>query len=259
MKKTNLFTLFLPIGLILTGCGLISQTAPTPTIALPTFTPIVLPTEIPLPTAAPTIALPTLTPAPTSTQAPVTMLNAEVNMDNFTLRAGPGRLFERLELYDTGATVNLIGRENSNNWVLVQTSDHRSGWMNLVGLNVYGAVTSLPIYAVNDAIILHGHVYLPGKLPIKGVGVSITPADVDDPSQNDVCATNDAGEWSIYLPLNTKGSWAVAPNSFFCDEPNAMEAPYDCNTNFTIPDAQIFTLPLDLNVEIEFEIVPLGN
>jgi hypothetical protein len=36
-----------------------------------------------------------------------------------------------------------------------------------------------------------------------------------------------------------------------------MEAPYDCNTNFTLPDVQTFTLPLDLNVEIEFEIVPL--
>lgn len=256
MKKTILIGIILSFTLLLAGCGLISQPDPTPTIMPPTLTPIVLPTEIPLPTEAPP-PLPTFTPSPTATAAPVVMLSATVNMENFALRAGPGRLFDRLEQYNEGAVVYILGRENSNNWVLVQTSNNRSGWMNLVGLDVSGPLNSLPIFQVNNAIVLHGHVYLPGKLPIKGVGVSITPADVDDPSRNDVCSTNDAGEWSIYLPLDTKGSWAVAPNSFFCAGPNTMEAPYDCNTNFTLPDVQTFTLPLDLNVEIEFEIVPL--
>jgi hypothetical protein len=150
MKKTILVGIILSFSIILAGCGLVNQPAPTPTIMLPTLTPIVLPT---------------FTPSPTATTAPVVMLSAAVNMENFALRAGPGRLFDRLEQYNEGATVNIIGRENSNNWVLVQTSDNRSGWMNLVGLDVSGPLNSLPIFEVNNAIILHGHVYLPGKLP----------------------------------------------------------------------------------------------
>ena len=84
------------------------------------------------------------------------MLSAKVIFDNYILRIGPGRLYERVDMYNSGAVITLIGREISNNWVLVQTSDNTSGWMNVVGLEIRGDLNSLPMFKIDNAQILAG-------------------------------------------------------------------------------------------------------
>ncbi|MBA4386282.1 MAG: hypothetical protein C0410_16230, partial [Anaerolinea sp.] len=152
MKKIIGITLTVILVLTLTGCGLLVSSTPTP-IFIPTNTMAAFPTEavvateIPLPTAIP----PTATPEPTATPAQVAMISAEVTMDNYSLRTGPGRLFERVDTYTVGTVVSLLGREITNNWVLVQTNDSFSGWMNVVGLKPYGDINSLPLFKVDNA------------------------------------------------------------------------------------------------------------
>jgi hypothetical protein len=260
MKKYRLSVAISFVVLSLSACGLIFPAAPTPTIA-PTFTPIIMPTEIPLPTAAPVIEpTATATPEPTPTPSTITMLDAQVVFDNYALRSGPGRLFERIALYPTGESVSIIGREFTDNWVLVITSDNRSGWMNVVGLDYVGGLASIPVFDVPHAVVVHGHVYLQMQVPAEGIGVSIAPSDNDLSESSDTSTTNAAGEWAIYLPIVTYGEWTVGPNSYNCEGSNAVTATGDdeCELMGKLPDGQTISLPLDRDVAIEFLILPLN-
>ena len=258
MKKTGLLIPFLVLLVVLSGCSLLAQSTPTaePTWTLqPTYTPQVVFTEIPLPTANP----PTATPEPTSTPSPVMMISAEVVFDSYQLRTGPGRLFERVEFYYPGDTVTLIGREMSNNWVLVQTDDNRSGWMNVVGLEFTGSVITLPVFRVDNAQILQGHVYLPDQTPAIGIVVSLTTADKTLSDSYDTSTTNKDGYWAIYTPASESGNWIIGPNAFTCEVTNAA-TPTDegCSLNGNLPDPQAVSLPFPQNVMIEFAIIPLN-
>lgn len=260
MKKFIGPLLFVLLVIVLSGCNLLVPEAVTPTIA-PTMTIAAFPTEpvvqteIPLPTAIP----PTATPAPAATASAVTMLSAEVTFDNYSLRSGPGRLFERVNLYTTGDVVSLIGREFSNNWALVKTQDHAIGWMNLVGLKLYGDLNALPIFKVDDAQMLFGHVYLPGRIPATGIVVSIAPSDNDLSESYDTSSTNADGIWALYLPDDSKGNWFIGPNAYTCEVSNAVFPDSEgCTLNGNLPSAQEITLPFATGLAIEFEILPLN-
>jgi hypothetical protein len=260
MKKSIFLALSIILGFTLSGCGLLVTSAVTPTIA-PTMTLAAFPTEpvveteIPLPTAIP----PTATPEPTATPSTIAMLSAEVVFDNFSLRSGPGRFFERVKLYATGEVVSLIGREFTNNWALVRTKDHAIGWMNLAGLRLYGDLYSLPIFKVDDAQILSGHVYLPGKIPATGIVVSIAPVENDLSDSYDNSTTNADGVWALYLPKDEKGNWYIGPNAYQCVGSNAVSPDGEsCSLNGKLPDAQEITLPFAQELAIEFEMLPLN-
>ncbi|PKO00065.1 MAG: hypothetical protein CVU42_04810 [Chloroflexi bacterium HGW-Chloroflexi-4] len=244
----------------LSACDLLIPDAVTPTIA-PTYTQAAFPTEavveteIPLPTMMP----PTATPSPTATASAISMLSAEVTFDNYSLRKGPGRLFERVSLYRTGEVVSLIGREFTNNWALVKTSDNAIGWMNLVGLKLYGDLYSLPIFRVDDAQILFGHVYLPGRIPATGIVVSIAPNDNDLSESYDTSSTNVDGMWALYLPEDAKGNWIIGPNAYTCQGSNAVFPDSEgCTLKGNLPLAQEIMLPFAPGLAIEFEILPLN-
>jgi hypothetical protein len=260
MKKVIGIILSGILFLALAGCGLLYPSAETPTF-IPTNTIAAFPTEpiatteIPLPTMIP----PTATPSPIATLSEVSMIRADVDMDNYSLRTGPGRLFERVDTYSTGAVVKLIGRESTNNWVLVSTDNNNSGWMNLVGLKPYGEIHSLPIFKVDNAQILRGHVYLPGKIAASGVGVSIAQKGETLSLSHDDSNTNAAGEWAIYLPVKTSGDWIIGPNSVVCSNTNAAKTTADgCEILGNLPPAREISLPLSNDLAIEFEILPLN-
>jgi len=258
MKNLLLKTLVPLLVFVLAGCGMLAGPTPTAT-PQPTFTPFVIQTEIPLPTAETVLPpTPTFTPEPTATPAAVMMIPAEVVFDSYQLRKGPGRLFARLNMYTTGDTVTLIGREESNNWVLVQTSDNRSGWMNVQGLNFLGDVISLPLFRVDNAQVIRGHVYLPGRIHATGIGVSLAPVNHDLSASTDVSYTNMDGVWAFYLPIDIDGDWIIGPNSYTCEESNAV-TPSDggCTLMGNLPSAQSIKLPYNQDVSMEFEILPL--
>lgn len=258
MKKYIMFLLALLVLIPLAGCSALFPAPATPTIA-PTFTPIIMPTEIPLPTAAPILEpTPTFTPEPTATPAAVSMLDARVVFDSYILRTGPGRLFERIAMYDTDAKITLIGREFSNNWVLVLTSDNRSGWMNVVGLEIQSALGLLPVFQVKDAQVIYGHVYLQSQVPAQGISIAISDEDVDISESIDTSTTNVEGLWAIYLPDELSGEYYVGPNAYACEDSNAViPAEGGCILAGKLPDGQLISLPLNLDVAIEFQLLPL--
>lgn len=260
MKKIHVILIgFICIG-TLASCDVFKQTTPTPT-AQPTPTIFIIQTEIPLPTPAETTPLPTSAPAKIATQSAVTMISAEVTMDSYSLRVGPGRLFERVYMYNTGEIVNILGRETSNNWVLVQTSDNRAGWMNVTGLDYLGELDSVPVFTVSDVQVLHGHVYLADSTPATGIGVSLAPSSTNLSDSYDESITNTQGEWYIYMPLDIVSGWWVGPNSAVCGISNAVTANEDnsCTINGNLPPARDVSLPLEQDVAIEFQILPLGD
>jgi hypothetical protein len=244
MKR--LLTVFIVL-LALTACNRPTPAPlPTPTA---TFEPLIL-----LPTHAPTEPLPTPTVSKiesTPTQAVYTPIDADVIFDNYLLRNGPGRMFDVVRMYDTGTKVALLAREPGNNWVLVQTEDNYSGWMNVVGLNLIGDVTPLPIIKVTNAQVLHGHVWALSKAPANNVGVSITRVYNPSPEYEDVSTTNSDGEWYLYLPINLEGDWVVGVNSYGCNS-SVVDNPTSCALIGMFPGAQAITLPQKADVNIEF-------
>jgi hypothetical protein len=204
----------------------------------------------------PTAQLPTPT-QPVIVHTPTTRaydpIEADVIFDNYFLRTGPGRMFETIRMYATGDRVILLARERGNNWVLVQTSDNRSGWMNVVGLQLTGDVTPLPIIAVPDAQVIHGHVYRTDKTPATLIGVSIASVEDPTPERQDASTTNQQGEWFIYLPLDMDGDWVIGVNSY---SPNSNAVNAGGTLMGSLPGAQQITLPLSADVNYEFSLLP---
>jgi hypothetical protein len=244
MKRTLSSLLILTAVIALSACSRPTPAPlPTPTA---TYSPLIL-----LPTQAPTAQLPTptLPPAFTPTPGAFIPIDAEITVDNFFLRTGPGRMFEPITTYEIGSRVTLLGREPGNNWVLVQTEDSRSGWMNIDYLSFIGDVTPLPIFKVSNALVLHGHVWTVDNKPATKIGVSIFSPDNPNPDREDVAITNNQGEWYLYLPLSYTGNWTVGTNSYSEDS-----SAVDSNKNLVgkWPSAQLISLPMTADVNIEF-------
>jgi hypothetical protein len=248
MKTSKIVTPLILLAFVLAGCG---NTTPA---ALPTPTPTT-PLLILLPTQAPTAQFPTVTPLPlpTPTTSPIVPINAEVIFDNYQLRVGPGRMFAPVSMYDSGERVTLLTRERGDNWVLVQTADNRSGWMNVVGLQFVGDISPLPVMAVTNAQMLHGRVWAVDKTPATKIGVSISRAINDTPDFQDNSPTNANGEWYIYVPLGFTGDWVVGPNSY---SPESSAVDSAGNLIGKIPGAQLVTLPQVADFSIEFALEP---
>jgi len=246
MKRTLMLLLILFTVFALSACSR-STPAPLPTPTA-TYSPLIL-----LPTQAPTAQLPTptLPPASTPTPSAYVPISAEVVFDNYFLRTGPGRNFETIRMYDTGERVTLLAREPGNNWVLVQTADHYSGWMNVVGLSMTGDVTPLPIFQVTNAQVLHGHVWTVDNKPATDVNVGIFSVDQPSPDREDNSKTNAAGEWYIYLPSDFKGNWTVGIVAYGCTG-NVVDNPTSCALIGKFPGATAIVLPLSADVNIEF-------
>lgn len=243
------FRFLLVIGILLVGLAACSQptAAPLPTLTS-TFSPLIL-----VPTQAPTAQLPTptLPPMPTPTIAPYVPIEAEVTVENFLLREGPGRMFASVDMYNTGDRVTLMAREPGNNWVLVQTQDYQSGWMNVDYLSFTGDVTPLPVMKVPNAQVLHGRVWNVNKTPATKIGVSIARVNNPSPALQDNSMTNSNGEWYLYLPLDFTGDWVVGTNAY-SPQSNAVDSSGNLIGNW--PGAQLVTLPLQADVSLEFAL-----
>lgn len=248
MKTPKIIIPLVFLAFVLAGCGKATPAAlPTPTLTIPTL--------ILLPTQAPTAQLPTATPLPipTPTTSPIVPIAAEVIFDNYQLRVGPGRMFDAVAMYETGDKVTLLARERGDNWVLVQTADNRSGWMNVVGLQFVGDISPLPVLAVINAQVLHGRVWAVDNTPATKIGVSISRAINDTPDLQDNSPTNANGEWYLYVPLGFTGDWWVGPNSY---SPESSAVDSAGNLIGKLPDAQLVTIPQAADVSIEFALEP---
>ncbi len=249
MKKSIILVVVIIILTFTAACSVRETPAAPPTATLPllpTATKVIA-TATPQPTAALPTLQPTLTASPTP--RPVLPIPATVTFDNFILREGPGRLFDRVDMYDSGSQVTVLGRVMGDNWVLVQTADHCAGWMNTSGLDHLGNFDSLPLYHAQGAIMLSGHVWSANRSPVSGITVAVFPAGSSDNNLREDVTTGADGTWYAYLPGNSKGDWEVQVVS--C--PAAMDLE-TCRE--TLPAGQVVTLPNASEVSIEMSFRP---
>ncbi len=156
----------LPIGLLVLAqlaCGLIAR-APTPSTAIipPTETatatsvPFVSPSPtsspLPLTTPSPTLPPPTSTPFPTQTASPTetptptltptyAILRGEVIPAHVNCRYGPGPVYLYKYGLLGGSNLNLIGRTEVGDWILVQAiGGNNPCWMKAEFMDIQGDV-----------------------------------------------------------------------------------------------------------------------
>ena len=132
---------------LLTACTLPSAAPVDTPDASPTTTPTTFPTGTPFPTLAP----PTETSVPTSipptippTVIPIVeSLDATVTADLLSCRYGPGSEYLYLYGLKKGANIQLIGRTDGNNWVMVKGKN--LCWVNAKFIEIQGDPQTLQV------------------------------------------------------------------------------------------------------------------
>ena len=104
----------------------------TPTITVtPTVTPTLPPTLTPTPTLSPTPS-PTFGPTPTPTPFTIAELKGFVRASGVTMRRGPSHLYESTKTLGGNVQVQLLGRDQSGEWLYVCCQDNEHGWVRQV-------------------------------------------------------------------------------------------------------------------------------
>lgn len=131
MKK-NIALIFI---FMLTACS----PASTPTVEpAPVAATAVPPTDAPPPSATATFTLIPPTSAPTATPIPfVESLSATVTADLLSCRYGPGALYLYLFAFKKGANIQITGRADGNDWVLVENGQ-QDCWIHTKFVDVQG-------------------------------------------------------------------------------------------------------------------------
>ena len=208
---------------------LLSACAPAPTQAIPFLEPVqsqpaevtptaVTPTLIPSPSpsstsAPPTATLPPLPPTVTFTSLPPThtftpipptetftptpnsnveSLKAKVIAERFlSCRYGPGPEYLYLYALNHGARIELIGRTDGNNWVMVKGKN--LCWVNSKFLEINGDPTTLkvmypdaykipvsPYYSPPAVLSAIREANNPNRITVQWTGISLRPGDEED-------------------------------------------------------------------------------
>lgn len=177
MDMKNFPAALLILTFVLAACTLPSNvpaaTVAAPPAALPTETTI--PTVIP-PTETPTPIPPTPTTAPTNTPTAVPFvesLDATVTSDLLSCRYGPGAEYLYLYGLKKGANIQLIGRTDGNNWVMVKGKN--PCWLNANFLEIKGDTQTLKVaYPGEYKLPVSPYYAAPITLSAKRSGNSVT-------------------------------------------------------------------------------------
>jgi len=144
----SIFRLLGVLIFLLTACNLASapasQTAPASETSAP---PATITVTIPPPTETFT-PIPSFTPAPTETPTNtplpvVESLKATVTADLLSCRYGPGAEYLYLYGLRKGANIDLIGRTDGNNWVMVE--GRNKCWINAKFVEIQGDPQTLKV------------------------------------------------------------------------------------------------------------------
>ncbi len=251
MNKLSLSFFSSLIVIVLAGCGVFTVPSPTPTFPPTQTATVALPTITPLP---PTQELPTITPLPTVVILPTAIapIPAVANVDTLILRSGPGTLFENLSMYKENTQLTVFGKAPGEQWYLLATPDHLSGWMNANMVTLQGDAADLPYISPMDADVLKGHVKAPNGIPASGIGISLAPANKDLTAGPDTTVTDATGTFYLYIPLGTTGEFILGPNGYNC-KGNLIVG--KCELPYNLPRATSFSLPADLSITFEFVLI----
>ncbi len=208
MRSVRLLPIVLVLALSLacTLSPMVSPPAtqtPTPTIPVPTRTP-------PPPTATayrtPT-PLPN-TPVPPTPTLPQAAFTAEVLGERLNLRVGPSTLHTIIGTVTKGTYVSVIGKAPGDEWVFVESTSGKAGWLSVQFLQLHGSLSSLEDVQVKSSYIIAGQVVDSAGTPVNGVDLAVYQGE--GPNQLRTDATSDAtGHFYAYLPVGAQGTWTV--------------------------------------------------
>jgi uncharacterized protein YraI len=151
---------------------LVTLTLPSPTFTLLPLTETLTPTVLPS----------TVTPTNTTTSIPfVESLKATVRADLLSCRYGPGPEYLYLFAFKKGANIELIGRVEGNNWVLVENKPQRC-WIKADFVAIQGDPQTLkPMYPDGFKLIVSPYYGPTTILSTKRKGDEITVSWVEVP------------------------------------------------------------------------------
>jgi hypothetical protein len=173
-----------PVHQVTASSTNIPRDTPSSTLAIPTETSTLGP-------STPTQTT-TSTETSTSTAIPfVESLKATVTANLLSCRYGPGAEYLYLFAFRKGANINLIGRTNGNDWVLVENEPQRC-WINAAFVSVHGDPQTLkPMYPDGFKLIVspyYGPTTVLGaerkgdKITVNWVDIPVSPGKYESPN-----------------------------------------------------------------------------
>ncbi len=178
-RRISLVAVSVLAVLVLSGCGVLNSSRPTPTIVplpderlvrarpstLPVQTPTPAPTETPLPSFTPTpiffmmrLETPSPTPTPTNTPLPPTTPpfdgpRAEVVARSVNVREKPRFASRTLGYLERGETVGIVGVSAESDWlrIVYPASPDGLGWIPSSGryVRVIGSLEAVPLISTS--------------------------------------------------------------------------------------------------------------
>jgi serine/threonine-protein kinase len=254
--------------------ALVSQDVRVNVIQSQPTNPLVPQTDTPAPpivTPSPS-RTPTPRPTVTPTHMMTTPLKAIVWADNVVLRAGPGKVYDRLGIYNSDTPVEIIGKNASDDWSQVRVpaaTDVRTGWIMTEWLSVDGNLDSVPVVelpADSDITRIFGFVNDSLGKPIDGINVAIWQGSGDAEYRQDAYS-NSEGYFQADVPINAGPVWNVEAVGISCS--SRIMDPANCSLNgyFELSDYASVAVPQSQPILFVYEKantvlrgnVPRGN
>ncbi|WP_083469677.1 SH3 domain-containing protein [Herpetosiphon geysericola] len=92
-----------------------------------------------------TIVLPSLTTSPPPTKTEVISLpNVKVASNLVNMRTRPGKTYDVITTYSVGTIFDVVGRNNTSDWLLVNSPDQKTGWVSTSVLETTINLADLP-------------------------------------------------------------------------------------------------------------------
>ncbi len=214
MNKVFLLVI-LVFALVLVGCKAENSITAVPVIELTATTPIITAPVEPQP--IPTSELPTQAPEPTTAPVP-SILEAEVNADNLNLRGGPSLIHNIVSQYQKGEIVTLIARAPGNEWVKILAKNKKTGWMSVTHLTLKQDINLLPVFEINESLVVKGKVVDANGNGIPGIQVAVTRLGGADRVRVDGISLSD-GTFFAYAPVEYQGTWLASVIGVGCESP----------------------------------------
>jgi hypothetical protein len=134
------------------------------------------------------------------------------------MRSGPGVLHNIINQYQKGDVVTVIARAPGDEWVKVLAKDKKTGWMLVAYLTLKQDLGLLPVYAINESLVIKGRVVNASGTGIPGVQVGVTRIGGAQRVRVDGISLAD-GSFYAYAPVEYQGTWLASIISVDCKSP----------------------------------------
>jgi len=154
----------------------------------------------------------------TPTQAPVAQtFDATVSADTLNLRAGPSMLHNIISQFKKGDTVKVLARAPGDEWLKVLGKDNKIGWVYIAHVTLNQAVTLLPIYTINESLVIRGRVVDASGKGIPGIQIAVTRMGANRARVTAISTAD--GMFYAYAPAEYQGDWLASVIGVDCKSP----------------------------------------